>query len=138
MNGSAAEPEVTTPRQSNLSLTKPSESSPTMEELSETDSANFLDRTAEFTKAVYRAAVETERDQRAQMADRIEGAKNVAANAYDRLESYTSPWGVASDDSSQKDRGDQALPPMKDGEGEPPEVVYTNGKSKSRDKRPLI
>ncbi|KLO19940.1 LNS2-domain-containing protein [Schizopora paradoxa] len=109
-----------TPRPSGLSLSKPSPQTPTPPTHSRSNSndsngspLNILDRTAHLGKAVVRAAVETEREQREFARDQIAAARNVAANAYRNVS-----FGRG------QEQGDEALPPIKDGEGEPPNIRY--------------
>ena len=112
-----------TPRPSGLSLSKPSPQTPTPPTHSRSNSndsngspLNILGRTAHLGKAVVRAAVETERDQREFARDQIAAARNVAANAYRNVS-----FGRG------QEQGDEALPRVKDGEGEPPNVRYQGG-----------
>ena len=78
------------------------------------DSPSVLQRTVGFGKAVVRAAVETERDNQQHVRDEIEATKNAASHLYSGTETGTRP-----------DHGDEALPHVGDGEGEPPVVKYT-------------
>ena len=63
-----------------------------------------------------KAAVEADRYEREQIRDRAEAARNAATHTYESL------FG---DGDAQP--GDEALPRVKSGEGEPPEVVYSHG-----------
>ncbi|KAL5527740.1 hypothetical protein ACEPAG_6541 [Sanghuangporus baumii] len=80
----------------------------------------FLSRTAGLGKAIVKAAVEADGYERQQIRDKAEAAENITSRAYKNL-SYGA-FGVGN-----SDKGDEALPPVRDGEGEPPDVVYSNG-----------
>ncbi|TDL29651.1 LNS2-domain-containing protein [Rickenella mellea] len=124
-------------RPSGLSLTKPvdvahtlhtSDSAlPTQVEASDdigngssspTGPANILGRAAHLGKAIVKAAVETEKEHQAQVADKVDAARNAIANGYARWQ------GDKRTDNSWEARGDEALPHVEEGEGSPPPVVY--------------
>lgn len=79
-----------------------------------------MERGVRLGKAVVQAAVEHEREAQEQLLDRIKAAENVAANA------YTDTFG-ASGSGEEKQKGDEALPPVKEGDGRPPKVIYSHG-----------
>lgn len=83
---------------------------------------SFLANGVRLGKAVVKAAVEHERDSQEQIRDRIKAAENVAANAY-----ASTFGGNVAGAKEKKQKGDEALPPVKEGDGQPPEVVYSHG-----------
>lgn len=87
----------------------------------------MLERTAHFGKAIVNAAVEADREERQRMNDRADAARNIAAHAYQGLGNLRKRGGVPGD--GEDDKGDEVLPPVKDGEGDPPTVVYSHGGS---------
>lgn len=88
----------------------------------------MLERTAHFGKAIVNAAVEADREERQRMNDRADAARNIAAHAYQGLGNLRKRGGGVSGDG-EDDKGDEVLPPVKDGEGDPPTVVYSHGGS---------
>lgn len=134
LNNEATEPK--TPRLSNISFTRPKDIADSAEEtIAEQEEAhksspsNFLGRTAQLSKAVVRAAVETQSEKETQFVDKLVGARNVAQHAMDSLsvDSLTGMWSKTNSTGTKKDKGDEALPPMNDDEGKPPDVRYTKG-----------
>ncbi len=116
-----------TPRPSGLSLSKPSPQTPPSHSRTNSNDSNgsalgILGRTAHLGRAVAKAAVETEREQREQVRDQLAAARNTAANAYRSASGRVARVGAAS-----SEQGDEALPRLKEGEGEPPSVRYQGG-----------
>ena len=66
--------------------------------------------------------VETDRELRQQLSDKEEAAKNAAMRAY-----YGADPDTGAKSSGEDSRGDEALPPVVDGAGDPPSVVYSKG-----------
>lgn len=73
-----------------------------------------------------KAAVEINREEQQRIRDRIDAARNAAAHAYENFD-YLKKEDISGNDNHGK--GDEALPRIKDGEGEPPTVVYSEGES---------
>lgn len=71
------------------------------------------------------AAVEKEREQQEALSDKISGARNMAIRAY-----ASASGSSFFDGRKERDRGDEALPDVEYGEGEPPEVQYNQGMSR--------
>lgn len=71
-------------------------------------------------KAVAKAALEHEREAQGQLRDRVKAAENVATNA------YAGAFG-ANARPEEKQKGDEALPPVDESETRAPEVVYSHG-----------
>lgn len=84
-------------------------------------STGFLGRTAGLGKAIVKAAVEADRYERQQIRDKAEAAENIANRAYDSL-------SHAALENRTSDKGDEALPRVRQGEGEAPDVVYARSK----------
>ena len=87
-------------------------------------SKGLVGRTADFGKAVVKAAVELNREEHQLAHDRLAAARNAASHAYESLD-HVQKDGFFGNENDAK--GDEALPKLKDGEGEPPTVIYSEG-----------
>lgn len=75
--------------------------------------SGILDRSTGLGKAVVKAVIETERDKRHRIQDKASAAHNAAMRTYGRLQ-------------GNEEKGDEALPRMRKGEGDPPKIVYSH------------
>ncbi|EJD01525.1 LNS2-domain-containing protein [Fomitiporia mediterranea MF3/22] len=104
---------------------KPEDEHGTSDDENSLTPSRLIGKTAGLGKAVVKAAVEAERDERQRMHDRADAARYAASHAYESLNNLREGTGIPGFGDS--DKGDEALPPVKKGEGEPPEVVYSDG-----------
>lgn len=81
----------------------------------------LLGKSASVGKAIVNAVVETDREMRQQLSDKEEAMKNAATHV------FSGPKDHQGDDNGPESRGDEALPPVREGEGDPPPVVYSRG-----------
>lgn len=81
--------------------------------------STILGRTANMGKAVLNAVAESDEDRRHQLQDKIEGAKNIATKGYASARPNTK--------TGEEDKGDEALPELKGGEGNPPPLIFNEG-----------
>lgn len=65
---------------------------------------------------MFKAAVELERESTAKAKDKLQGAQNIMVNMYSGSPNITHPV----------EQGDEALRRVKPGEGDPPEVQYSD------------
>ena len=83
--------------------------------------STFLGRTATYGKAIVAAAIEREQEQAQMLQDKLQAAENIAAKGY----AYA--MGTSEKEVGGGDKGDEALPTLKPGEGSPPPVQYNEG-----------
>lgn len=105
-----------TPRPSGITLSR----SPSP---SQTGSPSLLHQTKQFGKAVVHAVVETERDKQDKLHDEMQATKNMAVHAY---ESTSAEVRNVAGAYTKEETIDRALPKVKEGEGEPPAILYSH------------
>ncbi|KAH8118653.1 LNS2-domain-containing protein [Phellopilus nigrolimitatus] len=122
------------PQPSGLSLSRPTSNLPTsMPSLSSSPGqsssnaevlkpSNIVGGAAHLGKAIVRAAVETERDKQLRMHDKVAAARNITDHAYDGMSDQLARM---TDRKEADEKGDEALPDVEKGEGEPPTIAYT-------------